>query len=208
MFLITNFGDRQSADPEPTPQPTGSAPTTAGTGAGQSKNPELHEGERISSDAISFPRQSGDWSDRKRLIKQLVNSSGQYITLQTDFDGKNDWYADMFVGGLSNATPFNGDPKATATTLLGQVHKAAYGNIPVTFKALQSGPVKRSDKAGWYFKETVTAKSPKVTSVLVLTVAVFDLGDGTAVAYISDIPVNRPDLRAVESKVYEGINVG
>ncbi len=88
------------------------------------------------------------------------------------------------------------------------MQRTSYGNIPVTFKTLRNGAVKRSDKAGWYFQQTVTAKSPKVTSVLILTVAVFDLGDGTAVAYISDIPTNRPDLRTAESQVYKGINVG
>ncbi|MEU4389079.1 hypothetical protein [Kribbella sp. NPDC023855] len=215
VFLIVNGGDKKTADPgtSPAPQPTGSAPTTPTTGApgtkpGQSKNPKLHEGNRISSDAISFPRQASGWSDRKRLIPQLLNSSGQYVLLQKDFDGSNDWYADMFVGGLGTATPFNGDPKATATALLTQVHNMNYGNIPVTYKAVRNGAVKRSDKAGWYFQETVTAKSPKVTSVLLLTVAVFDLGDGTAVAYISDIPTNRPDLKTAEAQVYKGINVG
>jgi hypothetical protein len=55
----------------------------------------------------------------------------------------------------------------------------------------------------------VTAKSAAVTDrVLTLTVAVFDLGDGTAVAYISGIPNNRPDLKAAESQAYKGINVG
>lgn len=216
VLLIVNGGDKKTADPgtSPGPQPTGSAPTTPatsgapGTKPGQSKDPKLHEGSRISSDAISFPRQGGGWSDRKRLIPQLLNSSGQYVLLQKDFDGSNDWYADMFVGGLGTATPFNGDPKATAAALLTQVHNMNYGNIPVTYKAVRNGAVKRSDKAGWYFQETVTAKSPKVTSVLLLTVAVFDLGDGTAVAYISDIPTNRPDLKTAESQVYKGINVG
>jgi hypothetical protein len=206
IFLITNQGDKKDADP--TPPPTGSVPTNAGGTPGQSKNPKLHEGNRITSDAISFPRQGNGWSDRKRLIPQLLNSSGQYVTLQADFDGSNDWYADMFVGGLGNKTPFSGDPKATAAVLLGQVHTWNYGNIPVTYKAVRNGAIKRSDKAGWYYQETVTAKSPKVKSVLLLTVAVFDLGDGTAVAYISDIPTNRPDLRTAESQVYKGINVG
>ena len=82
------------------------------------------------------------------------------------------------------------------------------GDAPAARPVAADGAVKRSDKAGWYFQETVTAKSPKVTSVLLLTVAVFDLGDGTAVAYISDIPTNRPDLKTAESQVYKGINVG
>jgi hypothetical protein len=207
IFLITNRGgEEKTADPTPTP--TGSAPTNPNSTPGQSKNPKLHEGNRITSDAISFPRQGNGWSDRKRLIPQLLNSSGQYVTLQADFDGSNDWYADMFVGALGNKTPFSGDPKATAAVLLGQVHTWNYGDIPVTYKAVRNGEIKRSDKAGWYFQETVTAKSPKVKSVLLLTVAVFDLGDGTAVAYISDIPTNRPDLRTAESQVYKGINVG
>ena len=92
--------------------------------------------------------------------------------------------------------------------MAGASRASDYGNIPVTYKSLGNGAIKRSDKAGWYFQETVTAKSPKVTSVLVLTVAVFDLGDGTAVAYVSDIPTNRPDLRTTEGQVYKGINVG
>ena len=55
----------------------------------------------------------------------------------------------------------------------------------------------------------MTAKSAKVTArVLTLTVAVFDLGDGTAVAYISDIPDTQPYLRAAEGQAYKGINVG
>ena len=84
-----------------------------------------------------------------------------------------------------------------------------YGDIPVIIKPLRNGAVQRSGKSGWYYQQSVTASSTKVTArVLTLTVAVFNLGDGTAVAYISDIPTNRPDLRTVESQVYKGINVG
>jgi hypothetical protein len=214
VFLITS-GDDEKAGPgnTPTSQTTGS-PTGQPTGEssakpGQSKNPKLHEGARISSDAISFPRQSPPWSDKKRLVQQLLNSSGQYVLLQENFDGKNDWYADIFVGALGTGSGFNGDPKATAAALSNQLRTTMYGDIPVTFKSVSNGAVKRSDKSGWYFQQTVTAKSAKLTArVLTLTVAVFDLGDGTAVAYISDIPTNRPDLRAAESQAYKGINVG
>ncbi|MEU4601782.1 hypothetical protein AB0F43_02265 [Kribbella sp. NPDC023972] len=215
VFLITSGGDKE-AGPETTPtnQPTGSQATNQPTGQnstkpGQSKNPKLHEGARISSDAISFPRRNPPWSDKKRLVEQLINSSGQYILLQENFDGKNDWYADIFVGALGTGSGFNGDPKATAAALSIQLRTTMYGDIPVTFKTVSNGAVKRSDKSGWYFQQTVTAKSAKLTArVLTLTVAVFDLGDGTAVAYISDIPTNRPDLRAAESQAYKGINVG
>jgi hypothetical protein len=215
VFLITSGGDEE-AGPETTPtnQPTGNQATNQPTGQsstkpGQSRNPKLHEGARISSDAISFPRRNPPWSDKKRLVEQLLNSSGQYILLQENFDGKNDWYADIFVGALGTGSGFNGDPKATAAALSIQLRTTMYGDIPVTFKTVSNGAVKRSDKSGWYFQQTVTAKSAKLTArVLTLTVAVFDLGDGTAVAYISDIPTNRPDLRAAESQAYKGINVG
>jgi len=211
VFMITS-GDDDKAGPDPTPtnQPTGNQPTgESSTKPGQSKNPKLHEGARISSDAISFPRQNPPWSDKKRLVEQLLNSSGQYVLLQENFDGKNDWYADIFVGALGTGSGFNGDPKATAAALSIQLRSSLYGDIPVTFKTVSNGAVKRSDKSGWYFQQQVTAKSTKLTArVLTLTVAVFDLGDGTAVAYISDIPTNRPDLRAAESQAYKGINVG
>ncbi|MEI8409434.1 MULTISPECIES: hypothetical protein [unclassified Kribbella] len=212
IFLITS-GDDKTAGPDkttPTSQPTGSQPTgESSTKPGQSKDPKLHEGARISSDAISFPRQNPPWSDKKRLVQQLLNSSGQYVLLQEKFDGKNDWYADIFVGALGTGSGFNGDPKATAAALSIQLRTSMYGDIPVTFKTVSNGAVKRSDKSGWYFQQQVTAKSAQLTArVLTLTVAVFDLGDGTAVAYISDIPTNRPDLRAAESQAYKGINVG
>lgn len=220
VFLIANpGGDDKKADPQttgsPTAPPSGSQPTNQPSGAsstkpGQSKNPKLHEGAgRISSDAISFPRIGPPWSEKKRLVEQLINSSGQYVVLQEKFDGTNNWYADIFVGALGTGSGFNGDPKATAAALSIQLRSNLYGDIPVTFKTIGNGAVKRSDKSGWFFQQTVTAKSAKVTArVLTLTVAVFDLGDGTAVAYISDIPTNRPDLKAAESQAYKGINVG
>lgn len=214
VFLIVNPSGDKKAGPDttgtPTAQPTGSQPTNqSSTKPGQSKNPKLHEGARISSDAISFPRRTPPWSDRKRLVPQLLDSSGQYVVLQEKFDGTNDWYADIFVGALGTGSGFNGDPKATAAALSIQLRTSMYGDIPVTFKTVANGAVKRSDKSGWFFQQTVTAKSAKVTArVLTLTVAVFDLGDGTAVAYISDIPNTRPDLRAAESQAYKGINVG
>ena len=195
-----------SAPTQPTTKPTGPQSSIS---PGQSKNPRLHAGSRIASDAISFPRQKPPWSDRKRLVQQLLDSSGQYVLLQENFDGTNDWYADMFVGALGTGTPFDGNPQATAADLSSQVRSSMYGDVPVTFKPLRNGSVKRSGKNGWYYQQSVTANTPKISArVLTLTVAVFDLGDGTAVAYISDIPTNRPDLRTAESQVYKGINVG
>ncbi|MFK4085931.1 DUF2510 domain-containing protein [Kribbella sp. NPDC020789] len=209
VFLITNSGDKK-AGPEPTTpasQPT--LQPTSTSKPGQSKNPKLHEGERIASTAISFPRRTGPWSDRKRLVPELLDSSGQYVLLQEKFDGTNDWYANIFVGALGNQAGFGGDPKATALALADEVPASLYGGIPITRKPGMNGAVKRSDRSGWYVQQTITAKSPKVKDrVLTLTVAVFDLGDGTAVAYISDIPTTRPDLKAAESLAYKGITVG
>jgi hypothetical protein len=230
VFLVLNRGDDR-ADPVPptTPQPNrtgsttspgpsqspGQSPGPSPTGgqntipAGQSRNPELHEGNRISSDAISFPRQKPPWSDRKRFAPQVVNSSGQYVLLQENFDGESDWYADIFVGGLNTSVLFNGDPQATASDLAVQLRSSLYGDIPIKAKPLRNGAVKRSGKSGWYYQQTITANSSKVAArTLTLTVAVFNLGDGTAVAYISDIPTNRADLKAAEAQVYKGINVG
>lgn len=205
IFLITRPDDNK-ADPLPT---TPVSRPTSTTKPGQSKNPKLHEGERISSTAISFPRRTGLWSDRKRLVPQLLDSSGQYMLLQEKFDGTNSWYANIFVGALGNEARYGGDPKATALALANEVPATLYGGIPITRKPGANGAVKRSDKSGWYVQQTVTAKSGKVTArVLTLTVAVFDLGDGTSVAYISDIPTTRPDLKAAESQAYKGINVG
>ncbi|WP_202875482.1 hypothetical protein, partial [Kribbella albertanoniae] len=209
IFLIVNPGDKKA---DPTPPPPTNQPTNQPTGAtkpGESKNPKLHEGERIASTAISFPRRTGLWSDRKRLVPQLLDSSGQYVVLQQKFDGTNNWYANIFVGALGNQARYGGDPKATALALANEVPASLYGGIAITRKPGMNGQVKRSDKSGWYVQQTVTAKSAKVTArVLTLTVAVFDLGDGTAVAYISDVPTNRPDLKAAESQAYKGINVG
>ncbi|TDD43415.1 hypothetical protein E1263_41675 [Kribbella antibiotica] len=208
VFMITNSGDKKA---DPTPAPPTNQPTIppGGVKPGQSKNPKLHEGERIASTAISFPRRTGTWSDRKRLVPQLLDSSGQYLVLQEKFDGTNNWYADIFVGALGNQSRYGGDPKATALALANEVPASMYGNIQITRKAGANGEVKRSGKSGWFVQQTVTAKSSKVTArVLTLTVAVFDLGDGTAVAYISDVPTNRPDLKAAESQAYKGINVG
>jgi hypothetical protein len=230
VFFVVNRGDNK-ADPAPpatqptdlatstTPShtPTSSSPTPTATPSGgqntvppgQSKNPKLHEGARIASDAISFPRRKPPWSDRKRFVPQLLDSSGQYVVLQENFDGQNDWYADVFVGGLGTSVLFNGDPQATASDLSQQLPSSMYGGIPITVKPLRNGAVKRSGKSGWYYQQSITANSPKVTArTLTLTVAVFDLGDGTAVAYVSDIPTNRADLKAAESQAYKGINVG
>jgi hypothetical protein len=204
-----------STTPSNTPKSSAPTPTTTPSGGqntvppGQSKNPKLHGGARIASDAISFPRQKPPWSDRKRFVPQLLDSSGQYVLLQENFDGKNDWYADVFVGGLGTSVLFNGDPKATASDLTQQLPSNMYGGIPITVKPLRNGAVKRSGKSGWYYQQSITANSPKVTArTLTLTVAVFDLGDGTAAAYVSDIPTNRADLKAAESQAYKGINVG
>ncbi|MEV6284871.1 DUF2510 domain-containing protein [Kribbella sp. NPDC051770] len=225
VFFVANHDDKK-AEPEPTSSvPTTTptdTPTTAPTSQpttppgpqstvrpGQSKNPKLHEGGRIASDAISFPRQRPPWSDRKRLVPQLVNSSGQYVLLQEKFDGKNSWYADAFVGALGTSVLFSGDVKATAADLSAQLRSTMYGDIPVKFADLRNGAAKRTGKNGWYFQQSVTATNPKITMrTLTLTVAVFDLGDGTAVAYISDIPTTRPDLRTAEAALYKGINVG
>jgi hypothetical protein len=195
-----------SSSPTPTTTPSGGQNTVP---PGQSKNPKLHEGARIASDAISFPRRKPPWSDRKRFVPQLLDSSGQYVVLQENFDGQNDWYADVFVGGLGTSVLFNGDPQATASDLSQQLPSSMYGGIPITVKQLRNGAVRRSGKSGWYYQQSITANSPKVTArTLTLTVAVFDLGDGTAVAYVSDIPTNRADLKAAESQAYKGINVG
>jgi hypothetical protein len=195
-----------SSSPTPTATPSGSQNTVP---PGQSKNPKLHGGARIASDAISFPRRKPPWSDRKRFVPQLLDSSGQYAVLQENFDGQNDWYADVFVGGLGTSVLFNGDPQATASDLSQQLPSSMYGGIPITVKPLRNGAVKRSGKSGWYYQQSITANSPKVTArTLTLTVAVFDLGDGTAVAYVSDIPTNRADLKAAEGQAYKGINVG
>jgi hypothetical protein len=229
--FVVNRGDAKTADPGASPSappssgpganssaPTSTAPTdpastqSNGQGTfppGQSKNPKLHEGARISSDAISFARRQPPWSDRKRLVPQLLNSSGQYVLLQENFDGRTDWYADIFVGAVGTSTPFNGNVQATASDLSSQVRTEMYRDTPATVKPLSNGPVQRTGKPGWYYQQSVTANSPNIAArVLTLTVAVFDLGDGTAVAYISDIPTNRSDLRTAESQVYKGINVG
>jgi hypothetical protein len=195
-----------SAGQSPAPTPSGSKSTVA---PGQSRKPQLHEGKRITSDVISFPRQTPPWSDRKRFAQQVVNSSGQYVLLQENIDGNEDWYADVFVGGLSTAVLFTGDPRATAADLSLQLRSSLYAGLPITAKPLRNGAVKRSGKSGWYYQQSITANSPKVTArTLTLTVAVFDLGDGTAVAYVSDIPTNRADLKAAEAQVYKGIHVG
>ena len=192
----------QSGSPSPTNQ--------SSTKPGQSKDPKLHEGAgRIASDAISFPRRNPPWSDRKRLVEQLINSNGQRIVLKENVVEQDDWSADIFVGGLGTGSGFNGDPKATAASLSIKLRENMYGNIPVTFKTVANGPVKRTEKSGWVFQQTVTATTTAVTDrVLTLTVAVFDLGDGTAVAYISGIPNNRPDLKKAADQAYLGINVG
>ncbi|MET9272836.1 hypothetical protein ABZW60_24105, partial [Kribbella sp. NPDC003557] len=213
VVLLTN-GDKETADPDPNGTPTQSTsptPTNQTSGKpGQSKNPTLHEGAgRIASDAISFPRRNPPWSDRKRLVQQLINSNGQRIVLKEDVVEGDDWSADIFVGGLGTASGFNGDPKATAAALSLKVRESMYGNIPVSYKTIANGPVKRTDKAGWVFQQSVTATTTAVTDrVLTLTVAVFDLGDGTAVAYISGIPNNRPDLKKAADQAYLGIQVG
>ncbi|GAA2790243.1 hypothetical protein GCM10010522_04440 [Kribbella solani] len=212
IYLITSGNDK-TADPTPTGTPTQASPTPtnqSSTKPGQSKNPKLHEGDgRISSDAISFPRRTPPWSDHKLFVRQVLDSSGQRIVLQRDVNGTDDWTADIFVGALGTGSGFNGDPKATAAALAIQLRTNMYGNIPATYQTVANGAVKKSGKSGWFFKQSVTATSAAVTDrVLTLTVAVFDLGDGTAVAYVSGIPTNRPDLRTAETQAYQGINVG
>ncbi|WP_350277117.1 hypothetical protein [Kribbella sp. HUAS MG21] len=212
IVLLTN-GDDTTADPGPSPTQTASPTPTnqSSIKPGQSKNPKLHEGiERISSDAISFPRRNPPWSDHKLFVPETRNAGGQRILLQRDAAGtRDDWSADIFVGGLGTGSGFNGDPKATAATVSTQLQRTMYGDIPVTFKTIANGAVKRSEKAGWFYQQTVTAKSAAVPNrVLTLTVAVFDLGDGTAVAYVSSIPNDRPDLKTAAAEAFKGIQVG
>ncbi|MEU8225215.1 hypothetical protein [Kribbella sp. NPDC048915] len=210
VVLLTN-GDDKTANPEPTGTPTQSTTPTnqSSTKPGQSKNPALHEGaDRISSDAISFPRRNPPWSDRKRLVPQLLNSNGQRIVLKENAAQEDDWSADIFVGALGTGSGFRGDPKATASSLSLRIRTGMYGNIPVTYKTVANGPVKRSGKSGWVFVQTVTTTAAVTDRVLTLTVAVFDLGDGTAVAYISGIPNTRPDLKTAADQAYLGIQVG
>jgi hypothetical protein len=213
IVLITN-GDDTTANPGPTgtTQSTSPTPTNqSSTKPGQSKNPKLHEGVgRISSDAISFPRRNPPWSDHKLFVPEVRNAGGQRILLQRDAAGtRDDWSADIFVGGLGTGSGFNGDPKATAAKVSTQLQKTMYGDIPVTFKTIANGAVKRTDKSGWFYQQTVTATSAAVPNrVLTLTVAVFDLGDGTAVAYVGSIPNDRPDLKTAAAEAFKGIQVG
>lgn len=215
-YLVGRGDGKPSADPTTntsTPGPTGT-PTGTPTGGetippGQSRNPAIHQGARIASNAISFPRLRPPWSDRLRFVTQVEDSNGQRVLLQGKFDGTHDWYANIFVGALSTAVLFNGDPQASASDLALQLRSSLYGDIPITAKVTRNGAISRTGKQGWFVQQTITASSSKLTSpTLLLTVAVFDLGDGTAVAYVSDIPTNRNDLKVFEALVYKAVNVG
>ena len=198
-------GSATHASTQPTNQPTGGSSTKPG----QSKNPKLHEGPRISSDAISFPRRTPPWSDRKRLVPQLLNSSGQYVLLQQRFDGKNDWYANIFVGALGTSILYNGSLKSTANDLAIELRNSFYDPIPVKARQVSSNPIEVGGHKGWRIVQGISAKAKGVKSPnLYLTTAVFDLGDGTAVAYVSDIPANRSDLRANEQAAFNGLHIG
>lgn len=215
VVLFVKRGDEPSADPTADPSqssgtPTGSPSPSTTTTPGQSRNPSLHEGNRSASNAISFPRQPAkSWSDRKRFARAVVESSGQYSVLQTKIDGKNDWYSNIFVGALGTSILYNGNLKSTATDLAAEVRSSFYDPVPITAKPLASAPVEIGGRKGYRIVQTINTKVKGVRSPnLYLTTAVFDLGDGTAVAYVSDIPSNRPDLLANEKAAYKGLHIG
>lgn len=216
-YLFGRGDGKPTADPtsssstpgQTTGTPTGTPTSGESIPPGQSRNPAIHQGNRIASNAISFPRLRPPWSDRLRFVSQVEDSNGQRVLLQAKFDGTNDWYANIFVGALSTAVLFNGNPQASASDLALQLRSSLYGDIPITAKVTRNGAITRTGKQGWFVQQTITASSSKLTSpTLLLTVAVFDLGDGTAVAYVSDVPTNRNDLKVFEGLVYKAVNVG
>jgi len=207
-------GATDSPSPATSDSPTASvsestAPTPRFT-PGQSRNPALHQGNRSASDAISFPRQPpAKWSDRKRFSRAVIDSSGQYSVLQAKFDGKNDWYSNIFVGRLNTSILYNGHPKATASDVALELRNGFYQPIPITSRPTSSRPVTVAGHKGWLIRQVISARSKTPRSPnLYLTVAVFDLGDGTAVVYVSDVPANRPDLRANEAAAFRGLHIG
>ena len=153
VVLLTN-GDDKTADPDPTGTPTqsGSAsPTNQSSGKpGQSKDPKLHEGAgRIASDAISFPRRNPPWSDRKRLVQQLINSSGQHMLLQ----GERRRQERLVRGRLRRRSRyrvrFNGEPEGDrGVRCRSSCAKIMYGNIPVTYKTVAQRPCEADGQGG------------------------------------------------------------
>ena len=226
VFLVANRGDDPQAQTTPPPptqatdspspnasestQPTGSATPSDTITPGRSRNPALHAGNRAASDAISFPRQQPRvWSDRKRFSRAVINSSGQYAVLQQKIDGRNDWYSNIFVGTLNTSIPYNGHPKATASDLALELRNSFYQPIKIVARPVNSRPVSVGGHKGWLIRQAVGAKVKGLRSPnLYLTVAVFDLSDGTAVVYVSDVPANRPDLRANEAAAFRGLHIG
>ncbi|HEY3000963.1 MAG TPA: hypothetical protein VGJ44_01325, partial [Kribbellaceae bacterium] len=226
IFFVARGGDPQAQgtpspagatdSPSPATSDSPSAPVSESTAPtprftpGQSRDPALHQGNRSASDAISFPRQPpAKWSDRKRFSRAVIDSSGQYSVLQAKFDGKNDWYSNIFVGRLNTSILYNGHPKATASDLALELRNGFYQPIPITSRPTSSRPVTVAGHKGWLIRQVISARSKTLRSPnLYLTVAVFDLGDGTAVVYVSDVPANRPDLRANEAAAFRGLHIG
>ena len=204
----------QTSDPssgDPSTSPTDSESPTSSITPGQSRHPELHQGNRITGDAASYPRLRVPWSDRKRFSDQVINSSGQYVVLQRGVGGDktSDWYANIFVGGLGTGIIFNGDPRPAATDLSLELRNRFYGSIPTTARILSTRAVNANGHKGWLVRQLVTTSVTGVRSPsLYLTAAVYDLGDRTAVAYVSDVPTNRPDLLAHERSAFRGLRVG
>ena len=215
VVLFVKRGDEPTAGPTTDPTqtsgtPTGSPTPSSSTTPGQSRNPSLHEGNRSASNAISFPRQPATrWSDRKRFARAVVDSSGQYSVLQTKIDGKNDWYSNIFVGALGTSILYNGNLKSTANDLASEVRNSFYDPVPITARLVASSSVEVGGHKGYRIVQAISTKVKGVKSPnLYLTTAVFDLGDGTAVAYVSDIPSNQVDLLANEKAAYKGLHIG
>lgn len=190
-------------------QPTQTSPVGSTT-PGQSSNPVLHTGDRAASEAISFLRQRPTvWSDRKHFARVVQNSSGQYAVLQRAFDGHHDWYADIFVGTLGTAILYDGNVQAAAGDLALELRNTLYDPVPVTGRSVSSQAVTVSGHRGWMVVQEILARSTALQAPkLHLKVAVFDLGDGTAVAYVSDVPANRADLHADEQAAFRGLHIG
>jgi hypothetical protein len=213
VWLILGRGtdEPQAQDsPDPTQAISPSDTPSATTTPGQSRNPSLHQGNRSAAEAISFPRQPPTkWSDRKRFAQAVIDSAGQYSVLQTKVDGKNDWYANIFVGALGTSILYNGNLHSTANDLAAELRSSFYDPIPVTTRQVSSKPIEVGGHKGWRIVQAISTKTKGVKSPnLYLTTAVFDLGDGTAVAYVSDIPANRADLRANEQAAFKGLHIG
>jgi hypothetical protein len=129
--------------------------------------------------------------------------------LQQKFDGKNDWYANIFVGTLSTSILYNGNPQSTANDLAIELRNSFYDPIPIAARQVNSRAITVGGHKGWLIRHAIGARAKGLRSPnLYLTVAVFDLGDGTAVTYVSDVPSNRPDLRAQEQAAFRGLRIG